>query len=148
MKINLLYGTETGNAEMLAEDIESNLSGDYEVAMTNLEDATMEHLTADGFYIFICSTYGDGDLPASAIDFGDMVKTDRPDLSAMTFSIFGLGDIDYDETYNHGSKQLSELLVGCGATLHGPRGLHDASSGEPPEDRAMPWVEARLAELA
>jgi flavodoxin len=29
MKINLLYRTETGNAEMLCEDIEPNLAADH-----------------------------------------------------------------------------------------------------------------------
>lgn len=148
MRINLLYGTETGNAEMLCEDIEASLTAKHEVTMTNLEDATQEDLTAQGVYIFVCSTYGDGDLPASAIDFGEMMEADKPDLSAMTFSIFGLGDMDYEETYNNGSQRLLDLLTGCGATQHGPRGLYDASSGKPPEDSALPWVAARLAELS
>ena len=148
MRINLLYGTETGNAEMLCEDIEASLTAKHEVTMTNLQDATQEDLTAQGVYIFVCSTYGDGDLPASAIDFGEMMEADKPDLSAMTFSIFGLGDMDYEETYNNGSQRLLDLLTGCGATQHGPRGLYDASSGKPPEDSALPWVAARLAELS
>ena len=148
MRINLLYGTETGNAEMLCEDIEASLTAKHEVTMTNLEDATQEDLTAQGVYIFVCSTYGDGDLPASAIDFGEMMEADKPDLSAMTFLIFGLGDMDYEETYNNGSQRLLDLLTGCGATQHGPRGLYDASSGKPPEDSALPWVAARLAELS
>ena len=148
MRINLLYGTETGNAEMLCEDIEASLTAKHEVTMTNLEDATQEDLTAQGVYIFVCSTYGDGDLPASAINFGEMMEADKPDLSAMTFSIFGLGDMDYEETYNNGSQRLLDLLTGCGATQHGPRGLYDASSGKPPEDSALPWVAARLAELS
>ena len=54
MKINILYGTETGNAEMLCEDIEANLAADHEVTLTNLEDATLEDLTAEGAYIFVC----------------------------------------------------------------------------------------------
>ena len=148
MRINLLYGTETGNAEMLCEDIEASLTAKHEVTITNLEDATQGDLTAQGVYIFVCSTYGDGDLPASAIDFGEMMEADKPDLSAMTFSIFGLGDMDYEETYNNGSQRLLDLLTGCGATQHGPRGLYDASSGKPPEDSALPWVAARLAELS
>ena len=124
---------------------EANLADDHEVTLTNLEDATLEDLTAEGAYIFVCSTYGDGDLPASAIDFGDMIEAEKPDLSAMTFSIFGLGDMDYEETYNNGSQRLLDLLMLDAVwTQHGPRGLHDASSGEPPEDSALPWVKRLL----
>ena len=147
MKINLLYGTETGNAEMLCEDIQASLADEHEVTLTNLEDAALADLTAEGTYIFVCSTYGDGDLPASAIDFGEMIEAEKPDLSAMTFSIFGLGDMDYEETYNNGSQRLLDLLIGCGGTQHGPRGLHDASSGKPPEDSVLPWVKVCLATL-
>ena len=58
MKINLLYGTETGNAEMLCEDIQASLADEHEVTLTNLEDAALANLTAEGAYIFVCSTYG------------------------------------------------------------------------------------------
>ena len=91
----MLYGTETGNAELHSEDIESNLSSDHEAVVMNLEDTALEHLTVGKFYIFICSTCGDDDLPASAIDFGDMIKAEKPNLSVVKFSIFGLGYTNY-----------------------------------------------------
>ena len=114
----------------------------------NLEDTALEHLTVGKFYIFICSTCGDDDLPASAIDFGDMIKEEKPNLCVVKFSIFGLGDTDYKETYNNGSQRLMGLLFACGAQLLGPWGLHDASSMEPPDYSALPWVQARLTELS
>ena len=61
----------------------------------NLEDAALEHLTVGKFYIFICLTFGNDDLPAYAIDFGDMIKAEKPNLSVVKFSIFGLGYTNY-----------------------------------------------------
>lgn len=133
---------------MHSEDLESNLSSDHEVLVMNLENAALEHLTVGKFYIFVCSTYGDDDLPASAIDFGDMIKAEKPNLSVVKFSIFGLGDTDYKKTYNNDSQRLMALLFVCGAQVHGPWGLHDTSSMEPPDYSALPWVQARLTELS
>ena len=129
--------------------MESKLSSDHEVVVMNLEDAALEHLTVGKFYIFICSSYGDGDLPESAIDFGDMIEAEKPNLSVVKFSIFGLGDTDCKKTYNNGSQRLMGLLIACCSQLHGPRGLlHYASSMEPSEDSALPWEQARLTELS
>lgn len=148
MKISLLYGTETGNAEMLCEDIADHLDGSHDVETTNLEDQAPDALTPDRFYIVVCSTYGEGELPQSAIPFADALKAEKPDLSGLRFAVFGLGDTTYDETYNNGSVVLMEALVDAGAKVVGPRGLHDASGLEDALDIALPWAEARIAEAA
>ncbi|MEM9370514.1 MAG: flavodoxin domain-containing protein [Pseudomonadota bacterium] len=146
MQVTLLYGTESGSAEVLCEDIEAALNGDYDIELADLDEISPSDLTSDRHYIFVCSTYGDGELPASAVSFADALSADAPDLSQIRFSIFGLGDRTYMQTYNFGSKQLAEMLLAHQATQVGPRGLHDASTNEPPEDIAIPWVKERLAE--
>lgn len=145
MKITVLYGTESGNAELLSEDIEAALSGPHEVETGNLEDVAPDSLSAERFYIFVCSTYGEGDLPASAMPFAEALEDDAPDLSHVRYAIFGLGDMNYPETYNQGSAKLAALLEAGKATMIGERGLHDAASGEPPEDVAIPWAEGCIA---
>ncbi|QOL81324.1 flavodoxin domain-containing protein [Pseudooceanicola spongiae] len=147
MKIKLLYGTETGNAEMLCEDIEAHLEGDHEVEMANLADTDPADLAADTFHLVVCSTYGDGDLPASAQPFGEALEADQPDLSAIHFAIFGLGDSSY-ETYNQGSEKLAALLATYGAHQVGDRVIHDAMGGDMAEDLALPWADARIAQAA
>ncbi|MEL7026144.1 MAG: flavodoxin domain-containing protein [Pseudomonadota bacterium] len=148
MKISLLYGTETGNAEMLCEDLQSSFRKEHDVKFSNLEDIGAGELEKDRFHMFFCSTYGDGELPNSAIDFVDALKADKNDLSGIKFSIFGLGDTSYDETYNNGSKVLMDALTEAGAEMVGPRGLHDASGFDNPEDIAEPWAKERMAEVA
>lgn len=145
MKIRLLYGTETGNAEMLCEDLEAHLEGDHDVSMANLEDTAPEELTADTFFLVVCSTYGDGDLPASAQPFADTAEAIKPDWSEVRFAIFGLGDSSY-ETYNEGSDKMAALLTRFGATQVGERSIHDAMGSDMAEDLALPWADARVAE--
>ena len=104
-------------------------------------------LGGDAFYVFISSTTGHGDMPDSTIDFVKSVNDTSPDLSALNFAIFGLGDQGYADTFNMGSEKLANLLTGAGATQIGTRGLFDASTGDMPEDIAIPWLEDILANM-
>lgn len=146
MKIAVLYGTETGNAEMLAEDIAAHLSG-HDCSVTNLSDISPADLTADRLYLIICSTYGDGELPASAKPFAERMETAKPDLTGLHFAVFGMGDSEYPETFNFGGKRIEALMTAAGARMLGQRVTHDASGSDMPEDLAMPWADS-IVELA
>lgn len=148
MKITILYGTETGNAEMLAEDIQAALEGEHEVDCLNLSDMAPADFDAGRFYLMVCSTYGDGELPASAQPFAEAMETSAPNLSDIRFAIFGLGDSEYDETFNHGPKRLADLMQARGAVQIGARVAHDASGDDLAEDVALPWAEAVIAEVS
>ena len=147
MKIHFLYGTETGNAEMVCEDIETELGDAFETRVDSLGDVDPNALEADTFYMIVTSTYGNGDLPATAAPFADTLEADKPNLNHVRFAIFGLGDMVFSETFNHGSKGLMEKLLDCGAAMVGERGLYDASTAEMPEDLAIPWAQGILAQL-
>jgi len=146
MKITILYGTETGNAEMLAEDIQAALEDDHEVDCRNLSAMSPADFDAGQFYLMVCSTYGDGELPASAKPFAEAMAAEAPDLSDIRFAVFGLGDSEYDETFNHGPKRLADLMQARGAVQIGERVAHDASGSDMAEDVALPWAEAVIAE--
>ncbi len=147
MKIGFLFGTETGNAEMVCEDIQADFGDDYETTLADLADTTPDDLDPDVFYIIVTSTYGNGDLPTTAQPFGEALEA-KPDLTGVRFAIFGLGDMVFAETFNNGSKTLAALLTSCNATQVGERGLFDASSADLPEDIAIPWAHACLAQTA
>lgn len=145
MKISIFYGTETGNAEMLAEDLKMALDHEHDVMCSNLSDIDPSDLSTRSFHIFVCSTYGDGELPASAVPFVEKLSNSDFDLSQIQFAIFGLGDSEYAETFAYGPKTLTESLSQKGATQAGPLGIHDASSGELAEDIALPWLREIIA---
>ena len=140
MKINIFYATILGTSEMLAEDLEADLAAEYEITVSDILEIGIEDLNQDAFYVFVSSTTGVGDMPDSAIDFAAAIREAKPDLSNMNYAIFGLGDEGYGETYNMGSQQLSDLLKTFGAKQVGERGLFDASTGEEPEEIAIPWL--------
>lgn len=147
MKINITYATILGTSQMLAEDLEEALSDSHEISVTDIMHLAPDDLFDGSFYVFISSTTGRGELPDSATDFVADLNDVKPDLSALNFAIFGLGDMGYAETFNMGSQRLADLLTGLGATQIGERGLHDASADDEPEDIAIPWVNDILASL-
>lgn len=141
MKIGIYYGTETGNSEMLAEDMVEALGDGFTCDIASLGDVDPAALDPAAFHIFITSTYGTGDLPTTAQPFETALKAAAPDLSAIRFAIFGLGDQVFSETFNHGSQRLMQMLLDHKAQMVGERGLHDASAFDMPEDIALPWLE-------
>lgn len=140
MKIAIYYGTETGNAEMLAEDIATELEDENETSVADLAETAPEALKAAELNVIVCSSYDDGDFPASAKPFVEKLNDESPDLSGVRFAIFGLGDSEYEATYGFGSMKLADLLVACGATTLGERIVHDAAGDDLPEDLALPWL--------
>ncbi|MEJ6393592.1 flavodoxin domain-containing protein [Gymnodinialimonas sp. 2305UL16-5] len=147
MNIQFLYGTETGTAEILCEDIEADLGDGYSCTVTSLADVDPTEMNGDAFYIIVSSTYGNGDLPMAAQPFYDKLDAKKPDLSKVRFAIFGLGDMVFSETFAFGSKLLMEKLLECGAKMVGERGIHDASSPDMPEDIAVPWAQEIMGQL-
>lgn len=140
MKYNILFGTESGNAEMAAEDLAEHIeetAGDAEVF--DLSEFTHEQFSVDESYIFVCSTYGEGDLPNTAVDFYEALDEDRRDLSGLRYSIFGLGDSFYEKTFTGGSKTLDDKLSEFGGRRLGDFGVHDASSFEDVSETLIEW---------
>jgi len=134
--IQYLYGTESGTAEMLCEDLAAEVEGD----ILSMEDCDPTQMNGDTFYVMVCSTFGSGDLPASAEPFFDAIQKQSPDLSAVNFAMFGLGDTIYADTFGHGSQKIMDALLERGAKLVGERMVFDVSSGKMPEDVGVPWL--------
>ncbi len=145
MQIAVLYGTETGNAEMLAEDIAAHL-GDHDTSVTNLSDFAPADFRQDVLHVIVCSTYGDGELPASAQPFGARMQAEKPDLKGIHFAVFGMGDSEYPDTFNGGGQRIEAMLTAAGAVLIGERVTHDASGSDMADDLALPWVDGIIAQ--
>lgn len=135
----VLFGTESGNAEMVAEDLVEELDGDHNAEAIDMTDYDISEFNPEDNYIVVCSTHGDGELPSGATPFFDALEAGSPDLTGIRFSVFGLGDSSY-ETYSHGSEIIDEKLRALGAVRVGEYGRHDASDGSLPNDDALAWL--------
>lgn len=142
--ITILFGTESGNAELVADDIaETFTTAGVEGEVIAMEDFEVADLSAAGTVVVITSTYGEGELPATTQPFQDALLAQQPDLTGLRFAAFGLGDSSY-ETYNNAIGILTRDLTGLGAAQLGETGRHDAVSGDSFTDVATSWAKTIL----
>jgi MioC protein len=147
VNVTVLYGTESGNAETVADDLVAEFADEFEIVSLDMTDATLDDLSPDTFYLVVCSTHGDGELPASAVPFGALLDEHRPDLTGVRYAVFGLGDSSY-ETYSRGSEHVDRRFTELGAVRVGEYGRHDARDGSLANDAALEWARALVASQA
>lgn len=115
-EVNVLFGTETGNSEDLANTLTESLKAKgLEVNQANVEDISMENLAAMKNVALIISTWGDGDPPTSAEEFCySLAEEKNIDLSGMQYGVLALGDTNYPEFCACG-KQIDADFARLGA---------------------------------
>ncbi len=145
--IVILVGTVTGNAELVAEEMQYVLQDEngLEVEVRNMDSLEASSLEEGPTYIVCTSTYGVGDLPDNAQDFYDDVVAQEPDLSWMKYAVYSLGDSVYNTTFCFGGKHFDDLFTKLGAKRIGDVARHDASEDGLAEDCGADWVRAWVA---
>ncbi|WP_026917336.1 flavodoxin domain-containing protein [Gordonia shandongensis] len=138
----ILYGTETGTGELVADAIADVLAADHDPSIYDMAEFAAEDLDPADFLVVVCSTYGEGELPSSALPFADELDEEEPDLSGLRFAVFGLGDSVYGDTYNRGGEIMAGKLTALGAVQVGEHFRHDASSTVKPTKVAAEWAES------
>lgn len=135
----ILFGTETGNAEELAQDLAAALAETgIEAEVVDMEDANPELLDGGRAVVVCTATHGLGDLPDNSVDFFEALGEEWPDLEGVMFCVCGLGDSLYPDFCEAG-RIWSSFLKDLGATEVVERYEID---GDPDEDveSAREWV--------
>ncbi len=145
-ELNILVGTMTGIAQLVAQEIELRLDGEgLRVNTLEMDELKPDVFDRDGIFLICTSTYGQGDVPDNAKDLYDALCAQKPGLSHLSYGVIGLGDRTYAETFCFGGKRFDKILTELGAQRIGEMMLHDASSGTLPEDDASEWIEPWVA---
>ena len=106
-KAIVIYASETGNTEAIAEEISKGLKDeDLEVTLKNVTGASVEELCNYDLILLGSSTWGDEEkeLQADMVDFYE--ELENFDLTNMPAVAFGCGDSDY--THFCGAVDLLE----------------------------------------
>lgn len=144
--LNILVGTMTGIAQLVAQEIELRLDGEgIKVNTIEMDELDPTVFDRDGVFLICTSTYGQGDVPDNARDLYQALCEQRPDLSQVSYGVIALGDRTYGETFCFGGKRFDKILGELGAQRIGDVMLHDASAGTLPEDEAAEWIEGWVA---
>ncbi|SCA55504.1 conserved hypothetical protein [Candidatus Terasakiella magnetica] len=143
--IAIFVGTESGNAQMVAEALNDELSRlEHDVEIIEDFDDGLEVLDGHEAIIISCSTHGLGELPDNIIPLHDAMKEDTPDLSAVKYGVIALGDQTYSDTFCQAGKDMDAVFTACGAKRVGVRLEVDACTQPLPDEEAIDWVKEWL----
>ncbi|WP_083420925.1 sulfite reductase subunit alpha [Curtobacterium sp. MCBA15_009] len=143
--IDVLFGTQTGNAEFLADELVAGARARGLGGRASALDAvTPEQLAGMSHVLVVTSTYGEGEMPDNAGLFWDAFQASTvPRLEGLQYAVLGLGDTSYDEFCQAG-KLLDTRLEQLGASR-----IHDRVDCDVDfEDPAALWSAAVLDRLA
>lgn len=148
MEILLIVGSESGNAEMVADIVKERLEelgcGARLFQGGGIEEAA---LAETSLALVVSSTTGLGDVPQNLVAFYEALAEARPALDHLRYGVVGMGDRNYRETFCGGPKKLDARLAELGARRIGPPLLLDATDNPTPEEDASQWVEGFVAAL-
>lgn len=115
-ELTVLYGTESGNSEGLADQtVKAAKSSGFKAKAVNMADLKVSKLKEIQNLLVIVSTWGEGDPPETAVDFYEEFMGDKaPRLENTRFSVLGLGDTSYEHFCQMG-KDFDSRLEALGA---------------------------------
>eukprot|EP00124_Ichthyophonus_hoferi_P000294 Ihof_evm20s10 gene=Ihof_evmTU20s10 len=142
-RLLVLYGSETGTAEEVAERIvREGKRRHFKTQLSAMDNYDISRLIHEPLVIFVCSTTGQGSNPKN------MTKTWRfllrkslpaDSLCHVKFTVFGLGDSSYTR-FNFAAKRLHKRLLQLGAQSVYRRGLGDDQHELGADGELNPWL--------
>jgi sulfite reductase (NADPH) flavoprotein alpha-component len=141
----ILYGSQTGNAQGVAEKLKAALEAQgintTVAAMSAFKPNNLKKLTN---LFVVTSTHGEGEPPDNAISFHNFVYSKRaPKLEDLSFSVLSLGDSSY-EFFCKTGIDFDEQLEKLGAKRIVPRVDCDLDY----DDQAAEWITQVVSALA
>ncbi len=96
--INILYGSQTGNAESVANDAAAIAKAHgLKPVVKGMDEIEVDAFTSFEYLLIITSTYGEGEMPDNAQLLWDAISAESaPKLDKLKFSVLALGDTSYD----------------------------------------------------
>ena len=143
-KMLILYGTETGNSELLAMDAEKLAKNNqFDVTVNGMDEIGLEEIQEHKNVIIVCSTWGDGEQPDNAVDLYEAtVDSDDNCLEGINFAVLALGDTAFD-LFCEAGIQWDEIFEAKGGNRINNRIDCDTDY----EDDAEQWIEETIAKF-
>ena len=143
-KLTVLYGTESGNSESLADRaVKEAKKRGFQAVMKNMSDISPGDLVKSTNLLVIISTWGDGEPPETATSFYKEFMSANLAFSGTRFAVCALGDTSYEKFCQTG-KDIDARLEALGASRVFPRQDCDVDY----EDGYAAWLVGSLSALA
>jgi sulfite reductase (NADPH) flavoprotein alpha-component len=143
VKALILYGTESGNSEKLADlSAKEAKKRGIQASVKNMADLTPADLAKHENLLVIISTWGDGEPPDTATTFYNALMARTEPYTNLSFSVCALGDTSYEKFCQTG-KDIDVKLEALGAKRITARQDCDVDHEEAHKD----WLAAALAAI-
>ncbi|TGL56636.1 sulfite reductase flavoprotein subunit alpha [Leptospira ognonensis] len=144
LQVTVVYGTETGNSKKLATGLVKKLKdAGHKATLKNTETYKASELDQEKNLIVVVSTHGDGEPPAAAKNFLEILKNKTSKFKKLNFAVIGLGDTSYPLFCQTG-VDVDSLLFGLGGT----RIQEVAKCDLDIDTTASPWIDLLLSNLS
>jgi len=144
IRLTVLYGTESGNTEALADlSVKAAKKRGFQAVMKNMADLSPADLAKVSNLLVIVSTWGDGEPPETATAFYKELMSAAVPLAGLRYSVCALGDTAYEKFCQTG-KDIDARLEALGGERVTARQDCDVDY----EEAHQHWLEAALAALA
>ncbi len=143
--VTILYGSQTGNAQGLAENTGKTLEAKgFNVTVSSMNDFKPNTLKKLENLLIVVSTHGEGEPPDNALSFHEFLHGRRaPKLENFRFSVLSLGDSSY-EFFCQTGKEFDVRLAELGGERLYPRVDCDLDFEEP----ANKWLKGVIDGLS
>ena len=143
-KLVVLFGTESGNSESLADRaVKEAKKRGFQASMRNMSECAPADLAGMPNLLVIVSTWGDGEPPETAATFYKDFMASDANLAEVRFSVCALGDTSYEKFCQTG-KDVDARLETLGATRVAARQDCDVDF----EEAFTGWLDRALTVLA
>ena len=113
MILDILYATQTGNAEEVAQNLKALAkSKGFMVNINEMNFHNMNTFRQLRNVAIVTSTYGEGEVPEMGIEFWEDLKSSKISIKQLRYGLIALGDRSHDIFCGAGkaiSKKLEEL---------------------------------------
>ncbi len=143
--IDIIFGTQTGTAEMIAQDAAAVArSKGLAPRLAEMDEVTAASLASMDNLLVIVSTYGEGEMPDNAHQFWeDVSASTTARVENLNYSVLALGDTSYEHFCQAGK------LVDTRLEQLGGRRLHERVDCDVEyEEHANAWIEKVITVVA
>ena len=113
MILDILYATQTGNAEIVAKKLQLLAKNQgFNVNLVEMNYHNINSFRQLRNVAIVTSTYGNGEVPEMGIDFWEELKSSKVEMANLRYGLIALGDKSHEIFCGAGrkiSKKLDEL---------------------------------------